>query len=299
MVEEVSGQAPPPIMSIVVPVMNGAKYIGATLDSIARQQVAGVEVIVVDGASTDGTQDIVKAHDVPNLKLVSQIDRGQLEALQTGIALATGEIVMWLNGDDILMPDAFRTVIAAFAANPHADFVYADSCAFDEPLGALYYAAGIRDLQDWDHLLFYRQLYSECVYWRRAITRYLPEESYDLRVYTDYAFFLNLRWGRRGLWVDRRLGAFRMREGQNSRAFHERERHEYRRVKRDHCRRIGLSPMRYRIFQIVHAPWYLPRHVIRPKVERGLRKLRRILTADRARKIEARAFYTDWLTPGD
>lgn len=285
-------------LSVVIPVWNGAQYIAATLDSVARQNVADVEVIVVDGASTDGTQDIVERSGLPGLTLISRPDRGQLEALQTGVAQARGDIVMWLNADDIVMPGAFQAVLEAFHANPEADFVYSDDCAFDEAARGFYYGAGIRGLRDWDHLLFYRQMYSECVYWRREVTRLLPESAYDLRVYTDYAFFLNLRWGRKGLWLKRRLGGFRMRDDQNSQAFHERKEREYRRVKQEHCQRIGLGPVRFRLYRMLYAPWYWPRHVLRPALERGLRKLGRILTADRRRKAETAAFYDHWLTPG-
>lgn len=286
-----------PPLTVIVPVMNAAPYIAATLTSIARQDVPGVEVIVVDGASTDGTQDIVQACPLEGLRLVSQRDRGQLEALQTGVRMARGEVLTWINGDDIVMPGAFRTVLAALGANPAADFVYSDDCAFDEDKRGFYFGATIRGLGDWDHLLFYRQLYSECVYWRRSATRLLPDENYDLRVYTDYAFFLNLRWGRRGYWVPQRLGAFRIRSDQNSAAFSERKAREFDRIRREHRERIGMSPLRHGWLRSLYAPWFWARHIAYPMANRGLRKLGRVLTGDRRRKAMTKAFYDDWLRP--
>lgn len=287
-----------PLLTVIVPVMNAAPYIAATLTSIARQDLPEVEVIVVDGVSTDGTQDIVRAFPLPGLRLISQRDRGQLEALQSGVRMARGDVLTWINGDDIVMPGAFRTVLAALDAHPDADFVYSDNCAFDEDVRGFYFGATIRGLRDWDHLLFYRQLYSECVYWRRSVTRLLPDAYYDLRVYTDYAFFLNLRWGRRGHWVAQRLGAFRIRSDQNSAAFSERKVREFERIRREHSNRIGLSPLRRATLRALLVPGFWARHIAYPAVNRGLRKLVRVMSGDSRRKAMTEAFYSDWLQPG-
>lgn len=286
----------PPI-SVVVPVFNVGGFIAATLESIRRQNVPGVEVILVDGGSSDNTLQVAQSVGLENLRVISEPDRGQLDALQKGVRAATGEIIVFINGDDIVMPGAFETALAAFRKNPKVEFVYSDDVAFNEVARGLYYGGKIKGLNDLDHLLFYRQLYSECVYWRREISRYLPDEYYDLRVYTDYAFFLNMRWGRKGLWVPQRLGAFRIRAGQNSSAFAARKQAEYARVRGDQAARVGFSPAGVAVARVLYWPWFALRQKLRPQAERLLRKTWRLVTGDRARKAETDWFYSEWLKP--
>jgi glycosyltransferase involved in cell wall biosynthesis len=286
----------PPI-SVVVPVFNGADFIAATLESIRRQDVPGVEVVLADGGSTDNTVRIAEAVGLANLRVISERDRGQLDALQKGVKAATGDVIVWINGDDIVMPGAFQTVLAAFRDHPEADYIYSDDAAFNEPVRGFYYGASIKGLNDLDHLLFYRQLYSECVYWRRNITKYLSDDYFDMRICTDYAFFLNMRWGRKGFWVPQRLGAFRIREGQASGAFGERFKAEFTKIRTNQARNVGFSPAFVVIARIVYWPWFALRQKASPASKRLRRKIVRVVTGDRARRAETEWFYQHWLKP--
>jgi Glycosyl transferase family 2 len=95
----------------------------ACLDSIAAQTYASVEHVVVDGGSTDGTAELLEQRGV---RFVSERDRGQADALNKGFALARGEILTWLNADDVLAPDAVRLAVEAFEADPTVGLVYGD-----------------------------------------------------------------------------------------------------------------------------------------------------------------------------
>lgn len=295
--EQATAKGVLPTLSVVVPTFNAGTFIAATLESIRRQEVPGVEVILADGGSTDDTVAVARAVGLENLRVISNRDHGQLDALQKGLALATGDVVVWINGDDIVMPEAFTTALTVFRDHADVDFVFADDAAFDETAQGFYYGSTIRGLNDWDHLLFYRQMYSECVYWRREVTRLLSPEYYDLRVYTDYAFFLNLRWGRKGHWVPQRLGAFRIRQDQASAAFAERKVQEFARIRGEHAKRIGLHPYWLFIARIIYWPWFVLRQKLRPTIERGIRRIYRFLTRDRHRKIETQWFFSEWLKP--
>ncbi len=96
---------PPLKLSVVTVSLNQAAYIEANIRSVLAQAYPGVEHIVVDGGSTDGTLDILKRY--PHLRWISEPDTGQSNALNKGIAMATGEIVGWLNSDDTYEPGAF------------------------------------------------------------------------------------------------------------------------------------------------------------------------------------------------
>lgn len=100
---------PSPAFSILVPTMNQAAYISQALDSVLSQGVSSLEVIVMDGGSTDGTQDILRSYG-DRIRWRSEPDRGQTHALNKGLGLARGRYIGWLNSDDIYLPGALKTV---------------------------------------------------------------------------------------------------------------------------------------------------------------------------------------------
>jgi glycosyltransferase involved in cell wall biosynthesis len=104
-------------LSIVIPTFNRRKMLFAAIASVRRQKWEAIEIIVVDGGSTDGTQEAVGRER--GIRLISEPDRGVYDALNKGIATATGDVVGLLNSDDRYEPQAFTRVAAAFAAFPN------------------------------------------------------------------------------------------------------------------------------------------------------------------------------------
>jgi glycosyltransferase involved in cell wall biosynthesis len=103
-----------PRVSVVTVVYNGAAQIARTLDSVLAQRGAAFEAVVVDGGSTDGTQAIVGAYGDAVARLVSEPDRGTYDAMNKGVALARGELVLMMNcGDVFADEDALAAVLAA------------------------------------------------------------------------------------------------------------------------------------------------------------------------------------------
>jgi glycosyltransferase involved in cell wall biosynthesis len=107
-----------PRISIVVPNFNAAGTLAATLDSIIEQQYPGLELFVMDGASTDGSVEIIKRYEQHLTGWVSEKDSGQSDAINKGFARCTGQVVNWLCSDDMLMPGALLKVGHHFAADP-------------------------------------------------------------------------------------------------------------------------------------------------------------------------------------
>lgn len=102
----------PPLISIITPTLNQAAFIGDTLRSVAKQTYMHIEHIVVDGGSTDGTLDILREWDG---RWISEADRGQADAINKGLNMSKGEIVGWLNSDDVYLgPQVLRRVAEAF-----------------------------------------------------------------------------------------------------------------------------------------------------------------------------------------
>lgn len=114
-----------PLVSIVVPTFNQDAYLAEAIESLLAQDYAHVEVVVVDDGSTDGTAGILDRYR-DRIVTERQPNGGQSAALNRGFSLSTGDVVSYLNSDDILRPAAARLAVEAFEAAPEAAFVYGD-----------------------------------------------------------------------------------------------------------------------------------------------------------------------------
>jgi glycosyltransferase involved in cell wall biosynthesis len=109
-----------PTISIVTPSYNQAAFAEATLRSVLLQGYPRVELVVMDGGSTDGAVDVVKRYERWLARWVSEKDRGQSDAINKGLESCTGQVLGWLNTDDRLRPGALQGVARAFVARPDA-----------------------------------------------------------------------------------------------------------------------------------------------------------------------------------
>lgn len=108
---------PSPAVTIVTPSLNQGEFIRATIESVLAQDYPRVEYIVMDGGSTDQTSAVVSEY-ASRLTWISEKDRGQAHAINKGFSMAKGEIVAWLNSDDLLLPGAVTQAVNAFAGAP-------------------------------------------------------------------------------------------------------------------------------------------------------------------------------------
>lgn len=120
-----------PLVSIVTPSYNQGAFLEETMRSVLEQDYPKIEYWVIDGGSTDNSVDIIKSHQQRLAGWVSEKDRGQADGVNKGFAKATGEIVGWLNSDDLYYPGAIREAVAAFQAHPEASFVFSDVESID------------------------------------------------------------------------------------------------------------------------------------------------------------------------
>lgn len=119
-----AGEGALPLVSVVTPTYNMADRLPRCVESVAAQDYPRIEHVVVDGASTDGTVEYLASQ--AQLRWTSEPDRGQSHALNKGFALAAGEIVTWLNADDVLLPGAVAAVVGALLSHPDAGWAYGD-----------------------------------------------------------------------------------------------------------------------------------------------------------------------------
>lgn len=120
-------------ITVITVAYNSAATIAGTLASVTEQSHADLEHLIIDGASTDATLDVVRAHGSRVARVVSEPDRGIYDAMNKGLRLATGEFVGFLNADDTFAgPDVVRDIAEAASASPSVDAVYGDLLYVDK-----------------------------------------------------------------------------------------------------------------------------------------------------------------------
>jgi len=122
----------PPKITIVTPSFNQGQFIEETICSVLDQNYPKLEYIVVDGGSTDQTIEVIRKYERQFSYWVSEKDRGQVHAINKGLARATGEIFGFLNSDDLYMPGTFAVVGEYFEKRPETGWVCGDTTMFEE-----------------------------------------------------------------------------------------------------------------------------------------------------------------------
>lgn len=122
----------PPKLSIITPSFNQAQYIEQTILSVLDQNYEPLEYIIIDGGSTDGSVDIIRKYEDRLAYWVSEPDRGQPHAINKGVERATGDIVAFLNSDDLYLPGAFAAVERYFSEHPQVEWICGDTLMFSD-----------------------------------------------------------------------------------------------------------------------------------------------------------------------
>ena len=176
-------------VSIVVPSFNQAQFIEDTIRSVLGQTYPNIELVIVDGGSTDGTLDILRCYE-SRVRWTSEPDEGQGDAVNNGFALAQGDIVGWINSDDFYFsPTVVEHIIKLFDAHPEVELIYG-GLAYVDPDGRLLHVR-IPPRFNWDRLKRIAYLGNSNAFYRRTvIERHKIDPAYHFVL--DHEFMLRV-----------------------------------------------------------------------------------------------------------
>lgn len=184
------------MISIITPSYNQARYLERTLQSVLSQEVSELEFIVIDGASQDGSVAILQHYALTHpqeMRYVSEKDQGQAHAVNKGLRMSRGDIIGWLNSDDIYYPHTLKKVLSFFENNPWVDVVYGQANHIDQNdviLNA--YPTESWNLKRLKQTCFISQ---PAVFFRRRVLEQFDFLNEKLNFCMDYEYWLRMAVG--------------------------------------------------------------------------------------------------------
>lgn len=263
-----NGRLPdPPTISIVTPSFNHARFLPATIQSVLDQTYPSLEYVVQDGGSNDGTREILERYAGQLHHWDSAPDSGQTQALNLGFAHTSGEIMAYLNSDDMLLPGTLSHVAEFFRRHPEIDVVYGHRVLVDED--GMEIGRWVLPPHDDEVLSWADFVPQETLFWRRAAWEAAGNEfDESFRFAMDWDALVRLRdAGARMTRLPRFLGAFRVHDDQKTTAQGPTlGLHEMNRIRRRlHGRHVSQEEV------LRHIRPYLVRHVMLDQLyRRGL-----------------------------
>ena len=203
-----------PVPSVIVPNLNNLSYLRQTLESLEIQGAPDLDVVIVDGGSTDGSLEIIEAWAQANgARWISEPDEGQAQAINKGFRMARGDIVSWLNSDDLLSPNAVARAVDEFSRDSSLEFLWG-FCLFVDSQG-LPLRVGNPDVrEDLSELRRSRCFVTQPGSWfrRSVLDRY---GHIDL-LWFDYEFFLRFADGVKARFLPVIVSHFRLHSASKS-----------------------------------------------------------------------------------
>jgi glycosyltransferase involved in cell wall biosynthesis len=228
---------PAPTFAIVSPSRESAGLIGATIDSVLGQNYPSLNYHVQDAASSDGTTDVLKSYG-DRIGWQSAPDRGQAHALNVAFGKIRGDIMGYLNSDDLLMPGTLAYVAHAFADDPGLDVVYGHRICIDEDGNEI--GRWVLPRHDPVAIKWFDFIPQETMFWRRRVWDDLGsfDESFEFALDWDFILRAHAR-NRRFARLPRFLGCFRVHDAQKTTSIFDIGQVESQRLRRIH---LGFEP---------------------------------------------------------
>lgn len=203
-----------PKISIVTPSLNQGQFIEATIRSVLSQQYPNLEYLVIDGGSSDNTVDVLKRYG-GQVEWVSEKDNGQSDAINKGLRRAGGEILMYLNADDLLLAGTLSRVAQTFTRYPAAMWVTGRCRIIDENNHEVRrlitaYKNMLLRLHGRTLLSITDYISQPATFWRAEVVRQLGLLDESFHYALDYEYFLRLNARFQPVILHEYLAAFRV-----------------------------------------------------------------------------------------
>jgi len=200
--------------SIIVPSYNQGDFISQTIDSILNQSYKNVEVLVIDGGSTDSTVEILKKYE-EKIFWLSEKDKGQTHAINKGVALAKGDIITFLNSDDYYMEGALEKVAKHYQPKKENFWLTGDYIIVDEKGKRIQiliakYKAFFRKFLSFNLLTILNPINQPSTFFAKELIHQLQGFRQDLHYSMDYEFYLRAIKIQEPIIVKDKLSAFRI-----------------------------------------------------------------------------------------
>lgn len=201
-----------PRISIVTTSFNQAGYLEQTIRSVLDQAYPNLEYIIVDGGSTDGSVDIIRKYEQQLSWWISEKDNGMYDGLQKGLSRATGEIMAWINSDDLFHPRSFYTVAEIFSSYPAVEWIQGLPSAIDESGRTV----SVKRFRRWSKINFFLReddhIQQESSFWRKSLWEKAGARlDTSLKYAGDYELWLRFFDHAELYCLQTILGAFRFR----------------------------------------------------------------------------------------
>jgi glycosyltransferase involved in cell wall biosynthesis len=175
-------------LSVVMPSFNHARYIREAIDSVLNQDYPLVDLLVMDGGSTDSTVDILKSYG-DRLQFISQKDKGQSDAINQGFRIARGDVLSWLNSDDFFSPGAVSKVMGVFKQNEGIDWIYGDGCIVDEK-GQYMFDSGVLPFSLWKIIHHRNFIHQPSCFFRKSLIEKVGPLDESLHYVMDWELWI-------------------------------------------------------------------------------------------------------------
>ena len=179
-----------PLVSIITPSFNQAVFLPDAMESVFNQDYPSIEYIVVDGGSTDGSKEIIQSYSDRLAWWVSEPDQGQADAINKGFKRARGDIIAWLNSDDLYLPGTISSAVLVFRENPKAGLVYGDAVSADgegKLLNQLRF-----DSWDLEDLLEFKIICQPAVFMRRPVLEKCGFLDLNYHFFLDHQLWIRI-----------------------------------------------------------------------------------------------------------
>ena len=235
---------PVPRIAIVTPSYNHCKYVRATIESVLSQDYPKLFYHVQDGASTDGTIDLLKTYG-ERIGWRSEPDSGQAQAINRGFAGVDCEIMAYLNSDDMLMPGTLAYVASVFHARPDVDIVYGHRVFINSD--GLEVGRAVLPLHHAKSLLWADYIPQETLFWRRRVWDAVGPIDENFNYALDWEFLLRVQAaGFKFVRLPRFLACFRVHDEQKTAAIYDVGRREMQALRKQY---VGHEPTQGRIYR--------------------------------------------------